>query len=280
MVKPGIDFKNKSKAILFRVSQDNEKEYEIAKKYLPTYTQRTEIGILNTVIGRFSVLPFYKELEKDLENRHCKLINSYLEHRYIANFDYYQDIKDYTFKTYFDLTEIPEGQFVVKGRTNSRKSHWNTKMYCPTRAAAIELATELMQDPLIGDQGVITRHYEPLKLIEEGINGIKFVNEHRIFYYKDQMIASGFYWSQCDSREKAELTKEGIDIANKVAAIISKRVNFFVVDVAQKADGSWIVVEINDGQMSGLSTIDPDSFYFKLMTLELELNIPIHSKNS
>jgi len=247
--------------VYFRKSQDTEEEYRACLHNFFTHTQRTSITANSTVIARYSALPFYKELEQDIHNMGGKLINSYYQHRYIANFDYYEDVKYYTFKTYFDLSSIPDIPLVVKGRTNSRKTSWNTKMYCKGRAEAINLATELMSDPLLGEQGIIVREYVPLKLIEEGLNGQRFVNEHRLFYYKTKCIAGGFYWSQCEYPEKASFTDEAQSFANNIAAIVSKKVDFFVLDIAEKEAGGWVLVEINDGQMSGLSTIDPKDFY-------------------
>lgn len=40
--------------------------------------------------------------------------------------------------------------------------------------------------------------------------------------------------------------------------------NFYVVDVAQTESGDWLVVELNEGQMSGLSDNNPDIFYSAL----------------
>jgi len=34
-----------------------------------------------------------------------------------------------------------------------------------------------------------------------------------------------------------------------------------VVDVARTESGEWIVIELNDGQQSGLSDNDPDQLY-------------------
>jgi hypothetical protein len=53
-------------------------------------------------------------------------------------------------------------------------------------------------------------------------------------------------------------------LAHKVAAIVSENCNFFVVDVAQKDDGGWVVVELNHGTMSGLSACDPEELYKNL----------------
>lgn len=253
--------------ILFRKNNDNQDEYYSCRNNLATYQQRTEIPENSLVIGRFSVLPYYYELETDLYlNGKSKLINSFKEHEYIASFDYYHDIEQFTPKTYFELKDIPnEGQFVVKGKTNSRKFDWNTKMFAKDRTRAIEIASELQTDGLIGSQGIIVRDYVPLKTLEIGINGLPFTNEWRFFFLFDQIIAYDFYWTIID-RDPKELSSgaEPIILAEKVAKIISQKTNFFVIDVAQTQAGDWIVIEVNDGQMSGLSCINSQLFYFNL----------------
>ena len=40
--------------------------------------------------------------------------------------------------------------------------------------------------------------------------------------------------------------------------------NFFVIDIAQKEDGDWIIIEVNDGQQSGLSENSADILYQNL----------------
>ena len=44
---------------------------------------------------------------------------------------------------------------------------------------------------------------------------------------------------------------------------IAKRIrsNFVTIDVARKEDGSLIIMELGDGQVSGLQQIDPTDFY-------------------
>ena len=44
-----------------------------------------------------------------------------------------------------------------------------------------------------------------------------------------------------------------------------RAVRFLVVDVAETAAGEWIVVEVNDGEMSGLACIEPEGFYANLL---------------
>lgn len=266
--------------ILFRKSRELEEELAIAQKYFSVVESRVNIPN-SLVIARYSALPFYNELERDLKLQNSRLINSYLDHQYIANFDYYHDLnespvgKDSNGKTLFltpescfELSKIPEWDngYVVKGRTNSRKHQWNGKMFVKTRKEAIELALELEQnDPLVREQGFVVRKFEPLKVFEYGINGLPFSNEWRCFFYKEQLLSIGYYWTVAQNiPTKESLPPEAYAIAQKAASILSQRVDFFVVDIAETADGRWIVIEVNDGQMSGLSDNNPETLYQNL----------------
>ena len=50
----------------------------------------------------------------------------------------------------------------------------------------------------------------------------------------------------------------------------TSNVALFVLDLARDTFGRWWLVEINDGQMSGLSTIDSTRFY-KNLRFQLDL---------
>ena len=251
--------------ILFRKDIDSEEEFEIAKKYFNVVESRMEIKN-SLVIPRYSALPFYKELENDLEYNNSKLINSYKQHKYIADFEYYYDIEDLTPKTYFKLDEVPEGgPYVVKGKTNSRKFDWNTMMFAKDRRRAIEVACDLRKDSMIQQQDIIVREFVPLAKVEEGVNGLPMSNEWRFFCLYDKILSYGFYWTIAEIEGKLE--EEGYNLVLKVIEKVKDNVNFFVVDIAQKETGEWIVVELNDGQMSGLSNNDPDVLYNNLAAL-------------
>ena len=222
-----------SAKILFRPDQDNIEEFDACKKVFGTenvHTQRYD-ACGAKVIGRYSVLPYYQELCIDLSRRGSRLINSDLNHLYVADFRYYEDLNHCTFKTYFNPRELPEGKYVVKGKTNSRKSKWNTLMFADSRKKAIEIGHELMTDPLIAPQGVIYREYVPLRFIEEGLHGQPFVNEHRFFFLNGQMVDYGFYWSQAET--EGILTDEGIELAYQVAHITRNKIPFVCIDIAE-----------------------------------------------
>lgn len=257
--------------ILFRRALEEENELEIASRYIGVVEQRTEIPENRVVIGRYSCLPYYKELEKDVKNQGSRLINSYKQHKWIADFTYYEYVAQWTFESWRQH-ELPwceyDGPFVVKGATNSKKNQWKKLMYAPTKADAVRIGCDLMQDGLISQQDLIYRKYEPLENFGESmISGLPYSNEWRFFFYGTTMLAGGFYWSNLEE-EKWPLSdfENAKNFAAEVASTAAEHVNFYALDVAKKQNGDWVLVEINDGQMSGLSTIDPHDLYKALST--------------
>lgn len=258
--------------VYFRHDHTTETEYNICKNTFFTVDQRTNLkkdG--STVICRYSALPFNKELENDLKNLGLTPINSSYEHSYIADMGWIYDLEEFTFPTWFRLQDVPsEFPLVVKGRTNSRKFEWDSKMFAKTKKDALNIMHELWHDPLIGNQGIVFRKYIPLKTYEIGINGMPMTNEWRCFFYKNKLIDADFYWSTIDNLSiinRQEFEDNGLKIAQEAANIISENATFFVIDVAQGENGKWWVVEINDGQMSGLSMIPEERFYNNLKTV-------------
>lgn len=262
---------DKDIVILFRKDITTEPELEIAKKYFKCVEYRSEVPKNSFVVARYSALPFYNELEKDLKNNGSILINSHREHKWIADFiDYYEILNEYTFPTWreseFQYCQDP-GPFIVKGLTNSKKHQWSSRIYAKDKRQALDIASELANDPLIGPQGLIYRKYIPLKTLEIcPISGLPFSNEWRFFFYKNTLLSYGFYWSIAENPEKGVMTESGMLFAKEVASKVAEYVNFFVVDIAEKEEkaDSWILVELNDGTMSGLSMNDPDTLYKNL----------------
>ena len=250
--------------VLYRKSQIEPEDLKAAQDHFTCYDSM--VGISDKlVIGRYSVLPFYDEVEKGLALQGSRLINSHAQHLYISEFQYYTHISHLTPKTYFRLVDVPVsgGPYIVKGVTNSKKHEWNTKMYAATKADAIRVACELSSDTWYGMQDIIVREYVPLEKLGEGLNGLPFSNEWRCFFYKRRMLSVGFYWSECENKP-ANIPFEAIMVAQEAADIASQHTNFFVVDVAKTAEGNWIVIELNCAQMSGLSDNNPNFLYENL----------------
>jgi len=244
---------------------DLQEEFEIAKQYCDVVETRTEVPPGSLVIGRYSVLPYYDELEKELKLNNSQLINTHSEHRYVADLcQYAEDLGDYTPRTYTTWGHLQEGAWIVKGKTNSRKFNWDTMMYAEGRTKLLEVIKRLLDDPFISEQGLVVRDYVPLEILEYSLHGLPIAKEWRCFFYKETLLASGFYWSSHADTYDEPLPEEGRLFAEQVAKIVAPHCSFFVMDVAKRQDGGYIVIELNDGQMSGLSMVDPHELYRNL----------------
>jgi hypothetical protein len=229
---------------------------------------RSKIQENSCVIGRYSVLPYYQELEEELKTKNSYLINSHKSHLYIADMEYMNDIADYTPETWFigdssfRISNLDENSaYVLKGKTNSRKHNWNTHMFAKNRDDIPRVFGNLMNDSLVKDQGVVIRKYYELEKIEDGINGLPITNEWRFFCFKDKIVSYGFYWTIIEEEKFPQIEQSAIDLVNIIIKIVKNNVNFYVIDVAKTNNGDWIVVEMNDAQMSGLSGNNPDTLY-------------------
>ena len=52
------------------------------RRYLTIYA---ELWKNSVVIARYAALPYYRELENDLKAIDCELVNTYKQHRFIAD---------------------------------------------------------------------------------------------------------------------------------------------------------------------------------------------------
>jgi hypothetical protein len=264
--------------ILMRPTLSDSTELNAAKAHFDLYENRTKIPPGSLVIGRYSVLPFYKELEEDLKVNGSTLINTYSQHRWIADMrEWYQDFEGITPKTWFELHTLPdEGPFVVKGETNSRKFNWNTHMFAKNKQEAIQIHSRLSEDSLIGQQNIYIRKYEPLVKLGEGLNGLPVSEEYRFFFLDHQVLSGAFYWSSHvdDLTEVPKAANVPQEFLAEVKSRIGFNARFVVVDIARKVDGTWMVVEINDGQQSGVSENDPNELYSNMKKALSFLAVP------
>lgn len=249
---------------------EDEEEIATAKKYFDVVEQRSQIPYNRIVVGRYAVLPFYKELELDLPPS-CKLINSYEQHKYVADLNnWYADLKDLTPKTWFSLMDFKtdwnkqdSDSYVLKGLTNSRKFLWGTHMFASTIKDVDDVYCRLMDDTMISEQGICIRQFIPFKNYGKDMQKMPVTKEFRVFILNGQILSKGFYWSNHidDIEEKPSADEIPEEFLQDIIQKTKGKVNFFTVDVAQDINDKWWVVELNDGQMAGLSCIDLDEFY-------------------
>jgi hypothetical protein len=251
--------------VYFRKDEDSREEFEVCSRILPTTPFLSDVIQGERVICRYSALPFYTDVEAELHHMGARMVHSYEDHRYIASMAWVHDIPQMTFPTWFeDFQNIPENDhgYVVKGRTNSRKFDWHRRMFTPTKEGISQIIDRLLDDYTIANQGVVVRQYIPLRTFAYGINGLPITNEWRLFFLNGQFLTGAYYWSIFEPEfDPFVVPTAALNLAKEALAKTSLGQAFVVIDVAEGDDGRWWVVELNDGQMSGLSYNDPVTLY-------------------
>lgn len=145
------------------------------------------------------------------------------------------------------------GPIIIKDWCKSRKHEWLDACYIPDILDSDNLHRVVSNflnaqgESLAG--GLVCRECVQLKPlgVEHPKSHIPLFNEHRFFIFRGQIFYSTSYWN-AQFYGNANYPKKSI-IVDLVRHIKSE---FFAVDVAEKADGGWIVIEINDGSTAGI----------------------------
>jgi hypothetical protein len=254
--------------ILYRGTEFEQEELEAASWFFTCTNRRPDIQKDDLVIGRYSMLPFYSEQAKDINYVGAKLINNYNQHLYIADLgNYIIDLDKLTPRTWRSLEDLPKkGPFIVKGETNSRKSHWKRDMFAENKEEAIMIANRLADDSLLSQQKIYIRQYVPLVKYLDGINGMPVTKEFRFFVAYGHLLTGAFYWQNYidDIGFKPDPKEVPREFLQDVIERVGDQSNFYTIDVAQTQSGEWIVIELNEGQQSGISCNDPFTLYSNL----------------
>jgi hypothetical protein len=260
--------------ILFRKLPNNEDELKFLQanwnkdKSIRWRTSRNKLHAGQTIVARYCSVPFTNEMIDDLAHYGCKMINNASQISFATKIsEWYPYLEEFS-----PLTYMPgewgmirdDGQFFVRAETGSRKWLWNTHAFANSKSEAIEIANKLMDDSYLGSENVYIREYVPLMKVGELLNGLPESIEYRFFYMGHKMICSGRYWDNesYDNEPPEEAKKLAMQIASRIN--YEKKCNFYSIDLALTQSGKWVLIEINEGQMSGLCSIPASEFYENL----------------
>ena len=159
------------------------------------------------------------------------------------------------------LTDGLEGAFIIKDYVKSRKHEWYDA--CFIKDIRDKENTERVINNFINRQGsnleggVVLRKFESLKSIgNHKDSGMPISEEYRIFVFKGEVLIADNYWN--DSGE-VNITEDEYTL---IESIISKIESCFItIDFARKTDGNLVIMEMGDGQVSGLQQMDEYEFY-------------------
>jgi hypothetical protein len=220
--------------------------------------------------------PTYATLHTELLARGIHLINdpaAYLHCHYLP--EWYDELRDVTPRSVWldqesglsmerilpAAASLGPTPFIVKDYVKSRKHEWDEACFIPSALdqAAIERVVgrfmELQGVDLAG--GLVLREFVELASIgRHPRSGMPLSLEFRLFILDGTVLATAPYWEVGDYQETAPPLEWCEEIAHRVPS------RFFTMDVARRIDGTWIVVELGDGQVAGLpERMDPEQFY-------------------
>ncbi|MFT8352305.1 ATP-grasp domain-containing protein [Clostridium saccharoperbutylacetonicum] len=267
---------------------DYAEEYEEAKAngfnvLLFSYEDLIELGKINLQISEEICRVIYRGwmlkpkdyecLYKGLAEKNYYLINSpeeYVNTHYLPN--WYEHVEGMTPKTKWSdsvpnreeilemLKEFGSKQAIVKDYVKSRKHEWFKSCYIEN-ASETEKALQVVDNFVEGqgedlNQGIVLREFVNLKSIGyHEKSGMPISEELRLFIFNYKVVCTIGYWDGKDINEHPKFVEEVLEKLKNIKS------NFFTVDIAKKSNGEWIVMELGDGQVSGLQDYDVKSFY-------------------
>lgn len=224
------------------------------------------------VIPRYRATPFGADLEREVEARGSRLINTHAQHLAVDDiFTWTELLGDMTAPSYRieDMAAVPEGRFFVKGQVTSLKNHGPADVFADNKAAALALADKLLGHPLMTHQVPVIRPVQDYLRLGTSKQGLPVFHEQRIFTYRGKVLGAGFYWSGHDGAgsppELDDTFRRAVDTALERLDGIA---DFLVLDMAQYCDGHWGVVELNDACQSGFpAAISPAEVFGNLLAV-------------
>jgi len=209
----------------------------------------------------------YSKLYYELEFKNYRLINTPAEYK---NCHYLPEslkfIRKFTPKTIFQKIDnnnsinillnnakIFNGKpVIIKDYVKSEKHYWNTACYVENSydieklKKAIENLLELRENDL--NEGIVIREYVELnKLGNHPKSNMPLSEEYRIFFYKNKLLCLFNYWEEGNYNTEKPNIKEFENIAKTIES------NFFTMDIAKDKKGEFIIIELGDGQVAGIS---------------------------
>lgn len=148
----------------------------------------------------------------------------------------------------------------MKGETNSLKNSWFTSSFAASKSDILKIASRIQEDLWTSQQEVVIRPFQNYRQLGVMVDGRPLFHERRAFFYEGELLSEAWYWSSCRDLVEGDPTLDKNKYWSTVGEAISRVKHlapFLVIDFAEYPDGSWGVVELNSGPMTGLSDNSP-----------------------
>lgn len=231
---------------------------ENALAYVPQFDQ----DVLAVWVGFIPTYERYNAVYQAAIRRNIYLVNTPDQYRRAMEFDqFYPLLGDLTPRSMvidgaeqLDLVERELGYPVfIKGAVKSDKEiGWNAVVaYDESELRSIVERILHQQERSRGK--AIVRKLVQLNVLDKAPNGFPVAREYRVFLYKSEVLARGFYWDIEPPPLTLQEDAEILHLARTAAHLIDTP--YLAVDIAQLSTGEWIVIEVGDAQFCGLSHV-------------------------
>lgn len=190
-----------------------------------------------------------------------RLVNDPAQHARASELEHwYPEITELTprSRVYDELPSLPElrseFEFPVFIKGSRQTSRHNPDLSIARDSAQYDRVRQLYaQDEILHWQRPVVREYVALESISGSVAGkVRPSVEFRTFWWFGECVGVGPYWYQLASYSSPDLSV-GVAVAGVAAARLN--IPFLVVDIARTTDGSWMIIECNDGQESGYAGV-------------------------
>lgn len=230
----------------------------------------------------------YGALYNALKARNIELINSPDNYKFCHYLPYsYDVIRNYTPNTIWfkkdqlskSMDEVCEilintfgrAQVMIKDYVKSRKHEWEEACFIPDVSDSVKVKQvvnrflELQGDDL--NEGIVFRQFLKLEFLTlHSKSKMPLTKEFRVFFLDGEVLQDFYYWDEGDYGELKPDLRPFVEVAGKVKS------RFFTMDIAKVEDGGWVIIELGDGQVSGLpDNADLYEFYNRLKTRLIQL---------
>lgn len=158
---------------------------------------------------------------------------------------------------------------IVKDYVKSRKHEWDDACFIPRASDhnnLMRVTNNFLQrqgDEL--NEGLVFREFLPLKFLTNHTkSAMPLAKEFRLFFLSGALLQVMYYWDEGNYSETWPDIEPFLEIARNIKS------SFFTMDIAETEDGRWKVIELGDGQVSGLpDNADVYEFYAKIKQFRL-----------
>ncbi len=215
-------------------------------------------------IGYIPFPEHYEQIYHAALSRNIHLVNSPEEFRRAEEFDqFYPFIADLTPESECAIDLAGCGASAqrigypvfLKGAVQSMKSEGIDSCVAHNLENLQAIASRILSGQRRSLGKIIVRKLVDLRFCRMGPGGFPLGREFHVFVYSGQVVGLGYYWEGDDDLAtlRTDERKHVVDLALEAAHRLG--VPCIAVDIGQKQDGEWIVIEVGDGQFSGLSQI-------------------------